>query len=194
MIKYRLVGRSYKSHTSWQPSLKKPRYTFEGGWSLGLLSRLLPLPGSAGVGACRKCSSKILVWKSSAFAICREKLKVHVYMIQALTLPIIMQRLLINVGPLSWRTQSSEIMMTTSNGNIFRVTDHLYREFTGHRWIPHGALMASLIWSRINGWVNNREAGDLRRHCAHYDVTVISINQLILKRKQQKDKIWGRWI
>ena len=25
----------------------------------------------------------------------------------------------------------------------------------------------------MNGWVNNREAGDLRRHRAHYDVTVM---------------------
>ena len=29
------------------------------------------------------------------------------------------------------------------------------------------AFIFPLIW--INGWVNNREAGDLRRHCAHYD-------------------------
>ena len=28
-------------------------------------------------------------------------------------------------------------MMTSSNGNIFRVTGHLCGEFTGHRWIPH---------------------------------------------------------
>ena len=28
-------------------------------------------------------------------------------------------------------------MMTSSNGNIFRVTDHLCGEFTGPRWIPH---------------------------------------------------------
>ena len=27
-------------------------------------------------------------------------------------------------------------MMTSSNGNIFRVTDHLCGEFTGHRRIP----------------------------------------------------------
>ena len=27
-------------------------------------------------------------------------------------------------------------MMTSSNGNIFRVTDHLCREFTGPQWIP----------------------------------------------------------
>ena len=30
---------------------------------------------------------------------------------------------------------------------------------------------------RINGLVNNREAGDLRRHCAHYDVIVMDIIQ-----------------
>ena len=32
--------------------------------------------------------------------------------------------------------------------------------------------MFSLICARINGWVNNDEAGDLRRHMARYDVTV----------------------
>ena len=31
---------------------------------------------------------------------------------------------------------SGHSMMTSSNGNIFRVTDHLCGEFTGHRWIP----------------------------------------------------------
>ena len=36
-----------------------------------------------------------------------------------------------------------------------------------------GALMFSLICVWINGWVNNREAGHLRRHRSHYDVIVI---------------------
>ena len=36
-----------------------------------------------------------------------------------------------------------------------------------------GALMFSLICAPINGWVSNREAGDLRHHRAHYDVTVM---------------------
>ena len=36
------------------------------------------------------------------------------------------------------------------------------------------ALMFSLICAWINSWVNNREAGDLRRHRAHYDVIVMS--------------------
>ena len=52
--------------------------------------------------------------------------------------------------------------MTSSNGNIFRVTGP---------W--RGALMVSLICVWINGWINNREAGDLRRHRGHYDVNVM---------------------
>ena len=36
-----------------------------------------------------------------------------------------------------------------------------------------GALMFSLICVWINGWLNNGEAGDLRRYRAHYDVTVM---------------------
>ena len=34
-------------------------------------------------------------------------------------------------------------------------------------------LMFSLIWVWINDWVNNREAGELRRYRTHYDVTVL---------------------
>ena len=42
-----------------------------------------------------------------------------------------------------------------------------------HRGQWRGALMFSLICARINGWVNDGEAGDLRRHRAHYDVIVM---------------------
>ena len=42
-----------------------------------------------------------------------------------------------------------------------------------HKGQWRGALMISLICARINGWVSNREAGDLGRHRAHYDVTVM---------------------
>ena len=66
--------------------------------------------------------------------------------------------------------------MTSSNGNIFRVTGHLC-----HRWIPRkgqwrGALMFSLICAWINGWVNNGMAGDSRCHRAHCDVIVMTID------------------
>ena len=42
-----------------------------------------------------------------------------------------------------------------------------------HKGQWHGALMFSLICPRINGWVNNRDVGDLRCHCTHYDITTI---------------------
>ena len=49
-----------------------------------------------------------------------------------------------------------------------------------HKGQWRGALMFTLICARINGWVNNREAGDLRRHCAHYDV-IVMCNPVIQK-------------
>ena len=68
-------------------------------------------------------------------------------------------------GPVMWKVCQS--MMTSSNGNIFRVTGHL----CGHRGQWRGAFMFSLIYAWINRWVN--KAGDLRRYCAHYDVIVM---------------------
>ena len=70
-------------------------------------------------------------------------------------------------------------MMTSSNENIFRVTGPLWGNSpvpvnSRHKGQWRGALMFSLICARINDRVNNREAGDLRRLCAHYDVIVMS--------------------
>ena len=51
-------------------------------------------------------------------------------------------------------------------------------EFPAQMPVICGALIFSLIcvWiNMINGWVNIREAGDLRRHRAHYDVSVMKI-------------------
>ena len=42
-----------------------------------------------------------------------------------------------------------------------------------HKGQWRGFFMFSLICVWINGWVNNREAGDLRRYRAHYNVTVM---------------------
>ena len=42
-----------------------------------------------------------------------------------------------------------------------------------HKYQSRGALMFSLICAWTNGWVNNRDVGDLRRHCTHYNVTVM---------------------
>ena len=50
-------------------------------------------------------------------------------------------------------------IMTSSNGNIVRVTGPLWGKSTGHRW--------------INNWANNRISGDYKGHRVHYDFTVI---------------------
>ena len=47
---------------------------------------------------------------------------------------------------------------------------------SAHRGQWRGALMFSFICAWINGWANNREAGDWRRHQAHHDVNVILRN------------------
>ena len=70
------------------------------------------------------------------------------------------------------------------------------------RWIhrspvnsPHngqwcGALMFTLIWAWINGWVNNREAGDLRRNRAQYDVIVMLCSVLYDNRLFRQYVLW----
>ena len=60
-----------------------------------------------------------------------------------------------------------------------------YRPFVwGIHWSPVDsphkgqwgrALMLSLICAWPNGWTNNRDASDFRRHSTNYDVTVIGI-------------------
>ena len=73
-------------------------------------------------------------------------------------------------------------MMTSSNGKNFRVTGHLCGEFTGPGEFPAQRPVTrsfdiSLICVRINGWISNREAGDLGRHRAHNAVIVMNVKQ-----------------
>ena len=44
-----------------------------------------------------------------------------------------------------------------------------------HKGQWRGALMFSLICTWMNDWVNNRKAGDLKHHRAHYDVMVMNM-------------------
>ena len=74
-------------------------------------------------------------------------------------------------------------MMTAKNGNnISRITGPLCGEFTGGRWLPLTKASDANIWyflcSAPQQTVNNRDAGDLRRHRAHYDVIVMNMIML----------------
>ena len=64
-------------------------------------------------------------------------------------------------------------MMMSSNGNIFCVTGPLWGESTGHWCLVMQSFDVSLICFSTNGWANNRDAGDLRHHRAHNDITVM---------------------
>ena len=80
-------------------------------------------------------------------------------------------------------SQKTCIMMTSWNGNIFHVTglcagNSPVSVNSLHKGQWRGALMFSLICVWINVWVSNREAGDLRRHRAHYDVIVVCVSNL----------------
>ena len=55
-----------------------------------------------------------------------------------------------------------------------------------HRWIPttkasDAELWCFFIYAWTNGWVNNCDASDLRRHRAHYDVIVIRVAKILNK-------------
>ena len=52
--------------------------------------------------------------------------------------------------------------------------------------------MFSLICAWMNGWINNREASDLRCHLAHYDVTVmhVTVNRCFIVPKDCLQSSW----
>ena len=60
-----------------------------------------------------------------------------------------------------------------------------------HKGQWRGALMFSLICVWINGWVNNREACDLRRHRGHYDVNVMVRSHRFESADQILERVLG---
>ena len=73
-------------------------------------------------------------------------------------------------------------MMTSSNGNIFALLA-LCGDFTSYRLIPltnaSDAELWCSLWSAPEQLVE-QTIGDLRRHCAHYDVTVMILPSMLL--------------
>ena len=100
-------------------------------------------------------------------------------------------------GPVSLRLMTSQFKDIVSNTQKLKSVKYIFCHDDVIKWkyfprywpfvrgihrsavnSPHkgqwrGALMFSLICNRINSWVNNGEAGDLRRHRGHYDVIVM---------------------
>ena len=61
-----------------------------------------------------------------------------------------------------------------------------------HKGQWRGALMFSLICAWIYGWVNNRDAGDLRRHRAHYDIIVMECFRSAWAGSSDWHDLWSR--
>ena len=85
--------------------------------------------------------------------------------------------------------------MTSSNGNIFRVTGPLCGEFTGPGEFPtqRPVTQSFDVFFNLrvnNGWVNNCEADDLRRQRAHYEVIVMEDLSKVLRIM---DNIWPNY-
>ena len=74
-------------------------------------------------------------------------------------------------------------MMTSSNGNVFRVTGPLWGESTGPGGFPSQRPVTRsfdvfLDLRLNNGWAYTQDAGDLRCHRSHYDVNVMHSQQV----------------
>ena len=61
-----------------------------------------------------------------------------------------------------------------------------------HKGQWRGALMFSLICAWTNSWANIGDAGDLRPHCAYYDVTVMTIDDLATDA-DMRHSAWMSW-
>ena len=59
-----------------------------------------------------------------------------------------------------------------------------------HKGQWRGALMFTLINAWINDWLNNREAGDLRRQHGHFDVIVMSPASLSACDSEINNESW----
>ena len=79
-------------------------------------------------------------------------------------------------GDESWQKAHDDVIKWKHLPHYWSLVREIHRSLVNspHKGQGCGALMSSLISTRMDGWVNNREAGDLRCHRAHYNVTVIN--------------------
>ena len=95
---------------------------------------------------------------------------------------------LLNSLLIAWpknQTNGAKFGYLRRHWNIFRVTGPSWGESTGHRWVPLTRASDKELWyfflfAWTNGWANNRDALDLRRHRTDSDVIVVSMRVSVL--------------
>ena len=73
------------------------------------------------------------------------------------------------------RVQCPTTIAARTGRNYFCVAGALWGESTGHKGQWRGTLKISLICAWTSDWANNQDVGDLRLHCAHYDVMELAM-------------------
>ena len=116
----------------------------------------------------------------------------------------------------TWWRHDMETMMTSSNGNIFRVTGHLCGEFTSPRWIPLTKASDAELWCCL--WSASEQTGEqiietltnwdaivsLWRHCngwqstsnmEHCSFSVVRLYKLLNKQCSDRwyQTPWRSW-
>ena len=101
-----------------------------------------------------------------------------------------------------WNWSHCSIMMTSWNGNIFRFTGHLCREFTGPRWIPRTKASDSEPWCffylRLNkrsskqsrGWWFETPSRPLWRHRNDSRVSCYDTGRSLSQCKDGLSQVW----
>ena len=104
-----------------------------------------------------------------------------------------------------WAMGTEKNMMTSSNGNIFRVTGHLCGEFTGPRLIPAQRPVTRsfdvFFYLRLNkqlrkqswGWWFETPSRQLWHHCNEQSDVGIKVMQITLFSFEHLWKIWISW-
>ena len=104
-----------------------------------------------------------------------------------------------------WLSQRQSInrevyMMTSSNGNIFRVTGHLCGEFTGPRWIPRTKASDAELWCffhlRLNKRLSKQSQGwwfETLSHPLWRQCNMSKIKPYQIKARQSANRVHISW-
>ena len=98
---------------------------------------------------------------------------------------VVVHTLLPRLTPIKWRNTWWRHQMET-----FSLLLAICAGNPPHKGQWRGALMFSLIYACMNSWVNNREAGDLRRHRAHNHVTVMGMIRFDNASETLSARLW----
>ena len=102
--------------------------------------------------------------------------KARIFMAMIIFMWLMVESIVIStiIGKASWwrhQMETFSALLALCAGNSPVPVNSLHKG----QW--RGALMFTLLCARINDWVNNRVAVDLRRHLDHYDVSVMWVKR-----------------